>query len=504
MTPSWRYAAILVAVASVSRLPQLTSPHLLLDGDEAILGLMARHLADGREVPIFFYGQAYGLSFFEAAAGAAAFRLTGFGDVQLKLAMLAIWLVGVIAMFVALARVLGPRRSFWATLLFVLLPAWAVWSMKARGGYLTAFSATALLWCVLGRLRERPRTFFWFLAGCLTALIFLAQRLWLPGVLPIVVWLLGSQRRVRFGLSYAAGVAAVIVLILGLSDIAGASLIEAPRGRNADLLGSLPGYLAQIHTHLTGFYYLWTTLVPGPLTALVAWLWSALLAAALVVQAWRLASRHFLAISHVLCVSVLSTLVATWVLVSAPEPRFLLPLGAPLVAWVAVEAAALAPRLGVPDWARAATLGSVIAVGVLSQVEFHGYAYLWNRPDDGVNEKARLQRAIDYLQGHAVRRVFSTNGLLQWQLMFYSGEAIVARYTSGSDRYPRYVAEVDRALEAGEPVAVVGYARPMREIVRAAGEHEAVAIDDRYFVLLRADRDRLTSLGFRFNLDHRP
>ena len=64
--------------------------------------------------------------------------------------------------------------------------------------------------------------------------------------------------------------------------------------------------------------------------------------------------------------------------------------------------------------------------------------------------------------------------------------------------------EVDRALEAGEPVAVVGYARPMREIVRAAGEHEAVAIDDRYFVLLRADRDRLTSLGFRFNLDHRP
>ena len=56
MTPFWRYAAILVVVAGVSRLPQLTSPHLLLDGDEAILGLMAKHLAEGREIPIFLYG----------------------------------------------------------------------------------------------------------------------------------------------------------------------------------------------------------------------------------------------------------------------------------------------------------------------------------------------------------------------------------------------------------------------------------------------------------------
>jgi hypothetical protein len=63
VTAQWRYAAILVVAAGVSRLPQLTSPHLLLDGDEAILGLMAKHLAEGREAPIFFYGQAYGLSF---------------------------------------------------------------------------------------------------------------------------------------------------------------------------------------------------------------------------------------------------------------------------------------------------------------------------------------------------------------------------------------------------------------------------------------------------------
>jgi hypothetical protein len=287
-------------------------------------------------------------------------------------------------------------------------------------------------------------------------------------------------------------------MVIALSGLSLPMLTEGPRGRNVDLWGSLPLYLQQIYTHFTGFYYLWTTIDPGPLTAMVAWLWCGLLAAMLVVQACRLAFRRFLAPSDVLCLSVLSTLVATWVLVSAPEPRFLLPLSALLVAWVSVEAGDLASRLGVPDWARAATLGSMIALGALSQVEFRSYAYLWNRPDDGVSERGRLQRTVDYLEAHGVRHVFSTNGLLQWQLMFYSREAIKARYTSASDRYRAYVTEVDRALAAGEPVAVVGYARPMREVVKVAGDHEAIAIDDRYFVYLGPDETLLTSLGFRF------
>ncbi|MEZ5283502.1 MAG: hypothetical protein R2712_01585 [Vicinamibacterales bacterium] len=55
----------------MSRLPQLLSPHLFLDGDEAVIGLMARHVADGRALPLFFYGQNYGLALFEAGAGDA-------------------------------------------------------------------------------------------------------------------------------------------------------------------------------------------------------------------------------------------------------------------------------------------------------------------------------------------------------------------------------------------------------------------------------------------------
>jgi hypothetical protein len=154
-----------------------------------------------------------------------------------------------------------------------------------------------------------------------------------------------------------------------------------------------------------------------------------------------------------------------------------------------------------PGWALAAAVGSLVALGALSQLEFRRYAYLWGQPDDDVREVARLQRVIDYLETHGVRHVYSTQGLLQWQLMFYSREAIVARYYGDRDRYPPYVAAVDRALAAGEPVGVVGYARPMRDLVRAAGESDALAIDDRYFVVLGTDKDRLRALGFRFFSD---
>src|SRR5690242_11859942 len=88
--PVWVYLAALAVITLASRLPQLLSPNLLLEGDECILGLMGMHLAQGRELPLFFYGQKYGLSIVEAPAAALSFLIFGVGAVPLKLAMLAI------------------------------------------------------------------------------------------------------------------------------------------------------------------------------------------------------------------------------------------------------------------------------------------------------------------------------------------------------------------------------------------------------------------------------
>ena len=113
--PTWVYLTALAAVTLVSRLPQLLSPNLLLEGDECILGLMAMHLAGGHEFPVFFYGQKYGLSIVEAPAAALNFVIFGVGALPLKLAMLGIWIVGILFYFLAFSSVLGATRSFWIT-----------------------------------------------------------------------------------------------------------------------------------------------------------------------------------------------------------------------------------------------------------------------------------------------------------------------------------------------------------------------------------------------------
>src|SRR5580658_2955300 len=103
----WAYLLALAGISLVSRLPQLLSANLLLDGDECTLGLMAKHLAEGRELPIFFYGQHYGLSLVEAAAGALGFLIAGTSALSLKLSMLGLWTTGVLFLFLAQSRLLG-------------------------------------------------------------------------------------------------------------------------------------------------------------------------------------------------------------------------------------------------------------------------------------------------------------------------------------------------------------------------------------------------------------
>src|SRR4249920_2628563 len=94
--PAWAYGLALATICVVSRLPQLRSPNLLADGDECVLGLMAKHVAQGKEFPIFFYGQHYAFSPVETVVSAISFLIAGVGAVPLKVAGLALWAVGIV------------------------------------------------------------------------------------------------------------------------------------------------------------------------------------------------------------------------------------------------------------------------------------------------------------------------------------------------------------------------------------------------------------------------
>src|SRR3954451_4785334 len=109
------YVAAVVALSVASRLPQLQSPNLLADGDECTLGLMAKHVAEGKEFPLFFYGQHYAFSPVEQTDGAAAFVLFGVGAGPLKAAIHIVWTIAMLFFFHALSSVILMASSFAAT-----------------------------------------------------------------------------------------------------------------------------------------------------------------------------------------------------------------------------------------------------------------------------------------------------------------------------------------------------------------------------------------------------
>jgi hypothetical protein len=509
--PTSIYVLALILISVASRLPQVRSPNLLVDGDECVLGLMAKHLAQGKDVPVFFYGQHYALATVDAAVGAAAFLMFGVGALPLKLSMLALWTVGVLFVFLAQSRLLGPTRSFWITTLLIVNPAWAAWSMKAGGGYLTSFTASAALLWMMTRDRGRQTVVHWLLAGALTALIYLAQPLWLPGVLPIVLVVLASSRRLSWAVSYAS-VAAAAILFVKFGTGTQAETWGGPTAGNADLVGSLSRVAHQIYVNLTGSYYLqWAIDPPGPATRVVAVVWCAILAAAVLMQLYRVLTRRYCRASHLLFVAIGSTLIAEWALLGVRDGRYLLPLSALLVGLAGVELADAIDRRIVSAGAAALATVAMVLLGSVSMREFRDFNYLWNNPPNRWTEARRLQQVIGYLKVKDVRHVFSMNGLLDSQLVFYSNEQILSRWTDPLGRYPAYVKEVDRAFADGEPVALVGYTNTSGAPgcwdvpICTGGIESTVAnpesiftVDDKYFVYVGPKRELLRKLGFRF------
>src|SRR5262249_11998239 len=154
----------------------------------------------------------------------------------------------------------------------------------------------------------------WLAAGILTGVIGLAQPLWLPGVVPVVAVVLFSRPRVVHGVGLVAAAAAVIVLV----RLAAASSHEvwiAPVLGNSGVVGSLPDFLQQIYVNLTGAYYLTSPRdPPGLATYVLALVWCGALAAAPLLQLYRLFTRRYCLASHLLFVSIASTLGVVWIL----------------------------------------------------------------------------------------------------------------------------------------------------------------------------------------------
>jgi len=164
----WRVAALITAGGLVLRFAWLFTPAGLPDGDEAVFGLMALHILDGRDYPIYCWGAHYAGALVSYLA-AVGFWLFGIGGVVLKSSTLP-FAAGYLAVTYALARtVLDDGAARIALLLAAIPPAIPLtFSVKATGGFPETLFFGGLLLLLTFRLpRVSP------LAGTLRGHLFL-------------------------------------------------------------------------------------------------------------------------------------------------------------------------------------------------------------------------------------------------------------------------------------------------------------------------------------------
>jgi hypothetical protein len=123
------------------------------DADQAITGLMAKHISEGRAFPVFWYGQNYMLAV-EAWLAAPVFLLFGPSVLALKLPLLIINLAIALLLLRTLEREVGlrPRLAMVPTLFFALpAPHTAALILDANGGNVEPFLYVLLIWLTRAR-----------------------------------------------------------------------------------------------------------------------------------------------------------------------------------------------------------------------------------------------------------------------------------------------------------------------------------------------------------------
>lgn len=468
---------LIVFCCVVTRLPQFLSPYLMLDGDEAVEGLMSMHVYMGKHLPVFFYGQAYGFSLIENLVAAGGYMLFGISDYTLKAAMLLMWTIGIIFYYLAFLKVgkSGNVVALIVAIAFVVNPAWAVWAMKARGGYTTSFLLfPVVLYLLFGK--GDPGTLRWILIGVFTVLIANSQPLWIPGLTPFIVYKLVMQRSPRALLFAVLGALIVFIPITILKQHLphiwqGPQLILTVQNIQAHIIG-LPDYL---YNGMHGWTELGTVFnVPPTCAAITRFFCFALiiLPIAALYNLFRPGKRNWLFITSV--VAVLFSIVAVLPIENNERPRWLL----------AIPCIAIVSFFLLYDMIKAKLLYKTVSLVYV----LVGFVVIWQFRDFNFYHSTRQQltEALQTLERKGIRYTFA-KAELAFQVPFYSKERVISRPGNIVDRYMPYITEVDKALDDKLPVAYIHYT-----------DDSAPPGTAGVIVEINPTRERLQQEGFRF------
>lgn len=527
---NWLFLSIICLIGLSIRLDFLVSNNFVIDADEAIVGLMAKHFLEGNGLPVFYYGQHY-MGSFEPLLVSGVFAIFGISSAGLQSVPLAFSIALIPLIFAIAFEVSNVRVARLASLLAAIPPtSLVVWSGKARGGFLEiVFIGALAIWLTVVWLRaSHPKP-------ALTGLVWLTLGFgwWVNNqviffMLPIAFFMgarvLGSPASARRWLE-ACGLAATsccAFLIGGLpfwiyniqNGMASFGMFHSAEG--GDLLEHWQGLFSTALPIVLGARRFWDSSDIFPFASYGAWVVYGALAIFLIALRRReIAQLLRLRVDPGQPLELLGMFVICCLCVFAcssfgylvQAPRYLLP----AYVGIFVLTAWTIDRLSASSRALAAlALASILSLNLLSS--YYPRRAIPGEPFVELGERVAKDHSelIDWLtsRGHGWVR---TNYWIGYRLAFESGERV--RFLHGSHPYnvriPSYAKDAeDEPLEHMPMVLVPAQARLIRAGLKAIGlSYEEITLSG--YVVIHSVRPpkelhRLAPGQMRVDASHNP
>jgi hypothetical protein len=462
-----------VALLSVGAFP--------FNADEAIVGLMARHILEGNW-PVFFYGQTY-MGSLDATLIALGFTIFGSEVFVIRTIQILLY-IGTIILAVNLsARVFRSQLAGLVTGLLLAVPTVNItlYTTVSLGGYGEALLIGALLLLLAIQIDEKPdNTMNYLFWGFFSGLGF-----WAFGVVRSLIKSQRSRWWIQGALIFIAGIIGALPLIIWAYEN-GISVLFQELFGSAIAVDAGSAFLSTLAKHIQyillfgitvtlGFRPPWTTepiaLLLVPL-ALVFWL-------LVLVQIFhRLRDKSSKRAIYWMIAGVMGVVIAVFVLTpfgSDPSGRYFLPIYFTLAIFAGDFFAQ--PAIKINARIRALILVFVVAFNLWSNLEAAAqYPPGITTQFDAVTRVNHRfdEQLVDFLSKHGETRGYS-NYWVSYPLAFESDEELIYiprlpyhldfRYTARDDRYEPYQALV----EGSDRVAYITTFHPaLDESIRAS------------------------------------